>query len=77
MRFSISYSEFECEVTTTLGVSCGLFTYSVAQDFLAPDDPTSISSISVDPVGQTIDVEVVKGLIPTGLVATLSLKGTL
>ena len=51
MSFSVSYSEFECEVTATLGVACGFFTYTVAHDFLAPDDPRLIANMSVDPVG--------------------------
>ena len=50
MSFSVPYTEFETEVTTTLGVSCGQFTYTVALAVLEPDDPAIISNMSVDPV---------------------------
>ena len=48
---SVSLPELKCAVTTSLGVSCGQFTYTVATVILAPDDPAIIANMSVDPVG--------------------------
>ena len=71
------YLDFISDVTTTLGVNCGLFDYKIQTVNSVPDDPAIIANSAVDTLNKVIDMTVKKSLIPNGLTATLSLTGAL
>ena len=73
----VPFTEFKAEDTSSHGIDCGPFTYSVSALSWEPHDPSIFTSLSIDPVGLAIGITVEKSLIPEGLTAEISLTGTL
>ena len=77
ISISVPFSEFKIEDTSSHGIDCGPFTYSVSALSWEPHDPRIFTSLSIDPVGLAIGITVEKSLTPEGLTAEIILKGTL
>ena len=77
ISISVPFSEFKIEDTSSHGIDCGPFTYSVSPVTLEPQDPNVLTSLSIEPVSLEIGITVEKSLIPEGLTAEIILKGTL
>ena len=77
MSFSVTFEDFISDVTTNLGVNCGLFDYVIQIISLDPEDPAIITNLAVNAADKVIETSVKKSLTPNGLIATFSLTGTL
>lgn len=77
LSLSTTFQPFICDVTNTLGVSCGTFTYVMTVDDMTSDSIDPVQSLTVDSANSSIELVLDKTQLTYGLEATITITGTL